>query len=53
MAVDVFNLLNAADSDVDYFYASRLRGEPLDGIDDIHTHPTLPRTARVSLVLAF
>jgi hypothetical protein len=53
LAVDLFNLLNAADSDVDYFYASRLRGEPIGGIDDIHTHPTLPRTARVSLVLAF
>ena len=52
-ALDVFNLFNAADSDIDYFYASRLPGEPLDGVDDIHTHPTLPRTARLSLVVAF
>jgi hypothetical protein len=53
VAVDVFNLFNAADSDIDYFYTSRLPGEPLDGIDDIHTHPTLPRTARVNLVVGF
>jgi hypothetical protein len=51
VALDVFNLLNAADSDVDYFYTSRLPGEPLDGVADIHTHPTLPRTARASLIV--
>ena len=53
IAVDVFNLLNAADSDIDYFYVSRLPGEPAAGIADLHTHPTLPRTARASLVLSF
>jgi outer membrane receptor protein involved in Fe transport len=50
---DVFNLFNAADSDIDYYYASRLPGEPLAWIDDIHLHPTLPRTARVNLVVGF
>jgi outer membrane receptor protein involved in Fe transport len=53
LALDVFNLFNAADSDIDYFYTSRLLGEPLEGIDDIHTHPTPPRTARINLVLRF
>jgi hypothetical protein len=53
LAVEVFNLLNAKHSDIDYFYTSRLPGEPLDGVDDIHTHPTLPRTARVNLVVGF
>jgi hypothetical protein len=53
VAADVFNLLNATASDIDYYYASRLPGEPLAGIDDIHTHPTLPRTARVSLIIGF
>jgi len=53
LAFDVYNLLNAPDSDVDYFYTSRLPGEPLAGVADIHTHPTLPRTARVSLVVGF
>jgi outer membrane receptor protein involved in Fe transport len=53
IAVGVFNVLNAKDSDIDYFYASRLPGEPEGGIEDIHLHPTLPRTARVSLQLGF
>ncbi|MGC4083064.1 MAG: TonB-dependent receptor [Vicinamibacterales bacterium] len=53
LVVDVFNLFDAKDSDIDYFYASRLPGEPSGGVDDIHLHPTLPRTARVSLVLGF
>ena len=30
-------------SDIDYFYVSRLPGEPTAGIGDVHTHPTLPR----------
>jgi outer membrane receptor protein involved in Fe transport len=53
ISLDVFNLFDAADSDIDYFYASRLQGEPADGIEDIHFHPTLPRTARVSLSMGF
>jgi TonB-dependent receptor-like protein/carboxypeptidase family protein len=53
LAVDVFNLLDATDSDIDYFYASRLPGEPAEGIDDVHLHPALPRTARVSLIVGF
>lgn len=51
--VDVFNLANAAVSDIDYYFASRLPGEPLGGVEDIHTHPAVPRTARVSLVVGF
>ncbi len=53
LAVDVFNVLDARHSDVDYFYASRLPGEPAGGIEDVHLHPTLPRTARVSLTVGF
>src|SRR5262249_27256746 len=53
LRVDVFNLFDAKDSDVDYYYASRLPGEPLDGINDVHFHPTLPRAARVNLVVGF
>ena len=49
----VFNLLDARVSDIDYFYTSRLPGEPLDGVDDIHTHPSAPRTLRVGLVASF
>jgi outer membrane receptor protein involved in Fe transport len=53
IALDVFNVFNARHSDIDYFYPSRLPGEPLAGADDIHVHPTLPRTARVTLVVGF
>ncbi len=51
--VEVFNLANAAVSDIDYYFASRLPGEPLSGVEDIHTHPAVPRTARVSLIVGF
>lgn len=53
LVVDVFNLLDAEASDIDYFYTSRLRGEPAGGVDDIHLHPTLPRSARIALHLGF
>ena len=53
LGVDVFNVFNASDSDIDYYYASRLPGEPADGVNDIHLHPTLPRTVRVSLIVGF
>jgi hypothetical protein len=53
VALDIFNLRNAHDSDIDYYYASRLPGEPPDGVNDIHFHPTLPRTARLSLIVGF
>ncbi|MBM63445.1 MAG: TonB-dependent receptor [Acidobacteria bacterium] len=48
-----FNLLNSNVSDIDYFYTSRLQGEPLGGVDDIHFHPSLPRMARVMLNVRF
>jgi hypothetical protein len=51
IALDVFNLLDASASDIDYYYLSRLRGEPAAGVADIHFHPTLPRTARVTLTI--
>ena len=46
MALGIFNLLNAQNSDIDYYYPSRLPGEPLGGVNDIHFHPTLPSSAR-------
>jgi len=51
--LDVFNLLDAKDADIDYFYTSRLPGEPLAGVDDIHTHPSEPREFRVSVTATF
>jgi len=51
--VQLFNVANAQVSDIDYFFASRLPGEPLSGVDDIHIHPAVPRTFRVSMVVGF
>lgn len=53
IVLDGFNLLNAHVSDVDYFYASRLPGEQAGGVEDVHTHPTLPRSVRVLLRIQF
>lgn len=51
--IDVLNLLNAQESDIDYFYVSRLPGEPAAGVADIHLHPVEPRTVRFSLAYRF
>lgn len=53
VAVDVFNLFDRKASDIDYYYKSRLPGEPADGVNDIHFHPVEPRTARLSLTARF
>lgn len=53
LIAEVFNLSDSEVADIDYFYTSRLPGEPLDGVDDIHTHPSIPRMARVSLRITF
>jgi outer membrane receptor protein involved in Fe transport len=46
LKLDVLNLLDSNDHDIDYFYASRLPGEPAEGIEDIHFHILEPRTLR-------
>jgi hypothetical protein len=48
-----FNLFNRAVSDVDYYFVSRLPGEPLAGVADVMTHPTLSRSARLNLAVGF
>lgn len=52
LGLDVFNLFNRRASDIEYFYASRLRGEA-SAVDDIHFHPVAPRSLRVNLVHRF
>jgi outer membrane receptor protein involved in Fe transport len=53
LTADLFNVFNVKDSDIDYYFTSRLPNEPLSGIDDIHFHPVVPRTLRVGLVVGF
>ena len=49
VTLDGFNLLNRKASDIDYYYASRLPGEPAEGVNDSHFHPVEQRTARLTL----
>lgn len=53
VVLELFNLLDAAVADIDYVYRSRLPGEPAEGVDDVHTHPAPPRSARIGLQLRF
>jgi outer membrane receptor protein involved in Fe transport len=53
VSLDIFNVFDVADNDIEYYFASRLPGEPLSGIDDYHVHPALPRTVRLNLSIGF
>ncbi|MFC4992275.1 TonB-dependent receptor [Rubritalea tangerina] len=48
LALDVLNLLDRKDNDIEYYYTSRLAGEPADGVDDTHFHPAEPLTVRAN-----
>ena len=50
LALDVFNLFDRKASDIDYYYTSRLIGEPAAGVPDIHFHPVEPRMLRLTVV---
>ena len=47
--LSLLNALNASADDIQYYYASRLQGEPAGGVNDIHFHPVEPRQVRLSL----
>jgi hypothetical protein len=51
--LDVFNILNSQASDIDYFYASRLAGEPAGGVEDVHFHPVEKRAFRLGVSTSF
>jgi hypothetical protein len=53
LQLDVFNLLNTQASQIDYFYTSRLPGEPAAGFADRHFHPVEPLSLRFTLSKAF
>ena len=48
-----FNLTNRKASAIDYYYTSRLQGEPAAGANDTHFHPIESRSFRVSLAANF
>ena len=49
VVLEGFNLLDRKGSDIEYFYASRLPGEPPQGIEDRHFHPLPRRSLRLTL----
>lgn len=51
--VEGFNLLNRKNSDIDYFYTSRLQGEPAEGVDDRHFHPVEPISFRAGITVTW
>lgn len=51
--LDAFNLFNAKASQIDYYYTSRLPGEPADGIGDRHFHPVEPLAVRLTVAGQF
>jgi len=48
LTLDVFNLLDREADDIEYFYESRLAGEP-GPMADRHVHPAEPRALRLTL----
>ena len=53
VTLDVLNLLNRHNNDIAYYYNSRLSGEPMSGVDDLHLHPSELRTFRLSTKIKF
>ncbi|MFK7898563.1 MAG: TonB-dependent receptor [Myxococcota bacterium] len=54
--ITVVNLLDSKDSDIEYFFPSRLEGppaEPAAGEEDVHFHPAAPRQVRASVTARF
>lgn len=52
-AFECLNLLNRHDNDIEYYYTSRLPGESAEGVDDVHLHPTEPRSFRFRVTYKF
>ena len=54
IALTVVNLFDSKDSDIEYFFASKLDpgpGSPV--VDDVHLHPVAPRQIRGTLTARF
>ncbi|MFC7475536.1 TonB-dependent receptor [Dankookia sp. GCM10030260] len=52
LRLDAFNLFNTKASQIDYWYASRLPGEPAAGVEDRHFHPVEPLAVRFTVAAA-
>ena len=50
---ELLNVFDSRRKDIQYFYTSRLPGEPLGGVDDIHSRVVEPRMVRVGVKAKF
>jgi hypothetical protein len=50
--LSAYNLLNRRDRDIEYYYASQLRGEA-SPVNDVHFHPVDPLNVRMSVLWTF
>ncbi|MDE1146027.1 MAG: TonB-dependent receptor [Azospirillaceae bacterium] len=53
LGVGVYNLFDSKDDAADYYYTDRLKGEPADGVTDVHIHPLEPRSFRFTIAQTF
>ncbi|NNF27575.1 MAG: TonB-dependent receptor, partial [Gemmatimonadetes bacterium] len=53
LTLSVLNVFDEQHSDIQYFYRSRLAGEPIDGVGDVHFHPAEPRQVRLGVTWEF
>lgn len=53
LQLDVLNLFNAKTNQIEYYYLSRLPGEPIGGVADRHVHPAEPLAVRLTLAGSF
>ncbi len=52
LELNVLNLFDSTDTDIAYYYESRLAGEAA-GVNDIHYHPVEPRSIRIQASMGF
>ncbi len=53
VSIELLNALGSRRKDVDYYYASRLPGEPAEGVEGLHSRAVEPRSLRVGVKLSF
>ncbi len=51
--LDVLNLFNSQTNQIEYYYLSRLPGEPIGGVADRHVHPAEPLAVRLTVAARF
>ena len=53
VTLDILNIFNVLVNDMEYYYPTRLKGEPAAGVSDYEIHPSEPLSARLGLTTKF